>query len=213
MIADKLIFAYGSLVNREARPPGIRAVPAALLGWVRQWMHCVDTAHGKVCALTVAPDPEMEIQGLVLIHDDGDFAELDEREAGYFRVKVSARLLARELGTENIDCFVYVGDTLHRQPGSYEFPIWRSYLDCVLAGYLGLKGRQAARDFITTTQGWGVPILDDRYRPRYPRAVVLTSAQLHEIDDILGENGLLRNLIPLSDAKLRAGPRAGRNKA
>ena len=213
MTGDKLIFAYGSLVNPRARQPGIRAVPAALLGWVRQWMHCVDTVHGKVCALTAVPDPKMEIQGLVLSHDDGNFAELDEREAGYFRAKVSARLLTPELGTENIDCFVYVGDKVHRQPGSYEFPIWRSYLDCVLAGYLGLKGRQSGEDFITSTQGWGVPILDDRPRPRYPRAVVITSAQLHEIDDILGEYGLLRNLIPLSDTKLHSGPWAGRNKA
>ncbi|MDO8700376.1 MAG: hypothetical protein Q7J56_01845 [Deltaproteobacteria bacterium] len=70
----------------------------------------------------------------------------------------------------------------------------------------------AVEDFITTTQGWGLPILDDRHRPRYPRAVFLTSAQLHEIDDILGEYGLLRNLVPLSDAKLHAGPFAAHNK-
>lgn len=198
MMSDKLVFAYGSLVNSRARPAGVRTVPATLLGWVRQWMHCVETAQGKTCVLMAAPSPATKIQGLVLIYDNGDFVELDEREVGYFRVKVSARLLTPELAKENIDCYVYVGNMAHRRPGSNEFPIWRSYLDCILAGYLELGGRPAAEDFIATTQGWGAPILDDRHRPRYPRAVSLTPAELHEIDDILEQHSLLRNLVPAS---------------
>jgi hypothetical protein len=158
-------------------------------------MHCIETPHGKICALTVASDAHVEIAGLVLFHNVRGLAELDQRESGYSRVRVPVRLDSPDPSMAELDCFTYVGDSAYHRPGCNEFPIWRSYLDCVLAGYFELGGYRAIEDFIASTLGWGVPILDDRRAPRYPRAVALTSDQQRGIDETLAKHGLLKNLI------------------
>jgi cation transport protein ChaC len=189
------VFAYGSLVNRLARPAGLRSAPAVLPHWARHWRHCIQTPHGRICALTVAPDPDTSIRGVVLFCEADTVEELDQREIDYHQVRVSVRLDAPEAGMEEVGCVVHVGDLAYDRAGSYEFPIWRSYLDCVLAGYIELGGRCAAEDFIASTRGWNVPILDDRGDPKYPRAVALRSHELREIDEILALHGLLSNVV------------------
>jgi glutathione-specific gamma-glutamylcyclotransferase len=191
------VFAYGSLVNSRARPSGVHWEPGILSGWVRQWMHCVETPQGKVCALTVSPYARVEIAGAVLFQSAHGLAELDERESGYRRVRVPVRLERPGPITAEIDCFTYIGDSTHHKHGSDEYPIWRSYLDCVLAGYFEVGGREAMENFIASTQGWDAPILDDRRMPLYPRAVALTSDLERGIDDTLAEHGLLKNLVKL----------------
>lgn len=158
-------------------------------------MHCIETPHGKICALTVAPDPRVAIAGLVLFHDIRGFDELDQRESGYSRGPVPARLDSPDHSTAGLGCFTYVGDPAHHRSGSNEFPIWRSYLDCVLAGYFELGGHWAMEDFIASTQGWDAPILDDRQTPLYPRAVALASDLERGIDETLAKHGLLKNLV------------------
>ncbi len=170
-------------------------MPGILPGWVRQWMHCIETPHGKICALTVAPDARVAIAGLVFFHNIRGLAELDQRESGYSRVQVPARLDSHDHSTAELDCFTYVGDSAHHRSGSNEFPIWRSYLDCVLAGYFQLGGPRAMEDFIASTQGWDTPILDDRRTPRYRRAVSLASDLERGIDETLAKHGLLKNLV------------------
>jgi glutathione-specific gamma-glutamylcyclotransferase len=196
-VNDEPVFAYGSLVNSRARPPGVHSVPGILSGWVRQWMHCIETPQGKICALTVAPDARVEIAGLVLFQSAPGLADLDQRESGYSRVRVPVHLERPDPIMAEIDCFAYVGDSAHYKRGSDEYPLWRSYLDCVLAGYFELGGRGAMESFIASTHGWDAPILDDRRTPRYPRAVALTSDLERGIDRTLAEHGLLKNLVKL----------------
>jgi len=172
-------------------------VPGILPGWVRQWMHCIETPQGKICALTAAPDARVEIAGLVLLQSAHGLAELDQRESGYFRVRVPVHLETPDPAVAEIDCFTYISNSAHYKHGSPEFPIWRSYLDCVLAGYFELGGREAMESFVASTQGWDAPILDDRRTPRYPRAVALTSGLERGIDRTLAEHGLLENLVKL----------------
>jgi hypothetical protein len=197
---DTLVFAYGSLVNSGTRQSGVRSLPGVLPGWVRQWKHCIETPNGKICALTVAPDARKEVRGLVLFQDTNDLAELDQRESGYSRVRVNVCLENSPLGKMEPRFFTYVGDLAHSAFGSDEFPIWRSYLDCVLGGYFELGGRWAMDNFIASTLGWDAPILDDRQTPKYPRAVTLASNQKREIDEALVKHGLLKNLIRQRDA-------------
>ncbi len=189
------VFGYGSLVNARARPSGVHSLPAILTGWVRQWMHCIETPQGKICALTVAPEARVEIAGIVIFQNLGGLAELDQRESGYSRVRVSARHDRPDRRATEFDCFTYVSDSTHHRSGSEEFPIWRSYLDCVLAGYFDLGGHPAMDDFIASTKGWNAPILDDRRLPRYPRAVTLAPDVQRGIDETLAQQGLLNNLI------------------
>lgn len=172
-------------------------MPAILSGWVRQWMHCIETPHGKICALTVAPDAHGEVAGLVLFQSTAGLAELDQRESGYSRVRVPVLLEKPESTTAELECFTYVGDSAHYKHGSDEYPIWRSYLDCILVGYFELGGRAGMENFIASTQGWDAPILDDCRMPLYPRAVALSSDLERMIDDTLAEHGFLKNLVKL----------------
>jgi cation transport protein ChaC len=188
MNEHQLVFAYGSLVNRHTRQNGVEAIPARLHGWVREWKHCVNTDHGGVCALTVTPDPAIEIRGVVLLWETARMKELDEREIGYSQVRVKVSLDVSTGRSQEADCILYVGRSDYYLPGSREFPIWRSYLDCILSGYLELGGRQAVEEFIASTRGWDTPILDDRQKPRYFRAVTLTSDQQSQIDEILEQH-------------------------
>jgi glutathione-specific gamma-glutamylcyclotransferase len=181
-------FGYGSLVNRHTRPAHTRARPARLAGWIRQWKHCIDLPFGKACALTAEKRAGCEIEGvLVLDHHDG-LAAVDDREAGYRRERIE--LPEMEAPAGEMDIFIYVSAPEWNHWGSAEYPILRSYVDCVLAGYLEVWGREGAAKFIKGTEGWGAPILDDRAAPRYPRAVPIDWGLRAAIDGLLEENGI-----------------------
>ena len=74
-------------------------------------------------------------------------------------------------------------------PPTERHPILRSYLDTVLAGFRAEYGPGAVADFVATTRGWEAPILDDRARPRYSRAIAPDPALGAEIDAALAALG------------------------
>jgi hypothetical protein len=186
-------FAYGSLVNAEACPAGLIAVPAILSGWSREWTHRIATPKGKVCALSAVPEANSRIKGVVLCADDAEAVELDEREIDYRRVPVTVQTVTGPIESP-LTCFMYVGADTSRGPATRDYPIWRSYLDCVLSGYIALDGPEAADEFVRSTRGWPAPILDDRDSPKYPRAVRLTRQEKEVIDGILRKHLMLRGI-------------------
>lgn len=50
-----------------------------------------------------------------------------------------------------------------------DHPILLSYLDVVVQGYLRMHGLGGVAHFFETTAGWGLPVLNDRADPIYPR--------------------------------------------
>jgi glutathione-specific gamma-glutamylcyclotransferase len=182
------VFGYGSLVNAEARKATLRASPAELAGWTRQWMHAVETSKGNTCVLTVGRQPGATLLGVVMPVNQNELADFDRRETAYKRAQVKVRLSASGVVQP---AWIYVGDAAHRQPATRECPIWLSYVDCVLAGYFELGGAAAVEGFITSTTGWDGPLRDDRAAPLYSRAVRLTSAQKQAIDEALARHGIL----------------------
>jgi hypothetical protein len=62
----------------------------------------------------------------------------------------------------------------------------------VLAGFLDVGGKIAARDFVVTTRGWESPILDDRTAPKYMRATSLPAGIQTDVDALIQEHGLER---------------------
>jgi hypothetical protein len=186
-----VLFAYGSLVNPLARPAGLQAFVAELPGWRREWMHRVETPYGKICSLTAMPNKRASIRGVLLVGGRAEPFDLDEREIGYERVTVSIRVFDSSFKSPT-ECFLYTGSQPFRGPATPEYPIWRSYLDCVVAGYLRLGGIEGIEEFITSTSGWEAPILDDRPSPKYPRAVNLIDSDKDVIDNALRNHGILR---------------------
>ena len=182
------VFGYGSLVNPEARKATLRASPAELAGWTRQWMHRVETTKGDTCVLTVGRQQGSTLLGVVMAVNPNELADFDRRETGYKRQQVKVRL--RASGAEQ-PAWIYAGDAAYRQPATREGPIWLSYVDCVLAGYFELGGPAAVDAFITSTTGWDGPLRDDRSAPLYSRAVRLTSEQKQAIDEALARHGIL----------------------
>jgi len=155
-------FGYGSLVNRNTRPPNEQAHPARLYGWKRVWGHRVDRidttnasssgANRACCSLSVekcAENPpensnqsinsdvrcDEYIDGVVVTIPLVDLAALDQREDGYDRLQVPAGDF--ELPDSCVDehIHMYVSDTTHSGRSNRQYPILQSYIDCVLAGY------------------------------------------------------------------------------
>lgn len=171
-------FGYGSLVNRATHAYA-DAHPARIPGWRRVWRH---TAHHPTAFLTAIPDPETDIAGLIAGVPGGDWAALDQREAGYDRVQAEA--VAHPV-TREIDVQIYsIPHGKHPAPEAPQ-PILLSYLDVVVQGYLREFGEDGVRDFFATTDGWDAPILDDRATPRYPRAQALAPQETALVDDLL----------------------------
>lgn len=185
------IFGYGSLVNRHTLRRGVGATTARIRDWRRSWSHCVTTENGNVCALTVTPSAGGEVAGVVVQERCDKLPELDAREIGYQRVRIS---LVEEspivFARGDVDSFTYTSTPAAHRRGSRNFPIWLSYLECVLAGFLDLGGDVAAREFIATTDGWKTPIIDDRRTPKYMRAVQLSAKTRHEVDVLIRSHEL-----------------------
>jgi glutathione-specific gamma-glutamylcyclotransferase len=189
------ILGYGSLVNYcTHRKPGVTIYPFRLTGWQRAWGHCVDAEPaGKVCALTIKPQRKAEVAGAFVQELRAELRCLEKREKNYRRVRILSRsqsFVSQIL--EDAPIFTYTSDRPELRQGSREFPIWRSYLECVLAGFLDVGGQAAVRDFIVTTKGWEAPILDDRLAPKYMRATTLSPEIRKEIDGLIQEHELER---------------------
>lgn len=183
-------FGYGSLVNSRTRSGGAGR-RSFVQGWIRQWRHCSLLNGHKCCALTVAPRDGVILSGVFVADSDDGLAKIDEREEGYSRERVSVSLERAPRKPEIIPGFLYLSEPPYRRAGDDEYPIWRTYLDCVLAGYLRTFGVAGAEDFVRTTEGWDCPIVDDRSAPLYPRADVLTETEAQIINRILTEHGIL----------------------
>jgi hypothetical protein len=186
------VFGYGSLVNRRTRTRNAVIDPFVIRGWRRSWAHCMETSRGNVCALTIVPDADGEVAGVVVRRHRSFLSRLDKREQQYKRillplVEEQIRLL-RTIG--DVDVFGYTSEPPVFRPGSSEYPIWRSYLECVLAGFLDVGGPPAAEEFIRSTIGWETPILDDRISPKYRRAYKLPKHLKLAVDKLIKNNGL-----------------------
>lgn len=204
------VFGYGSLVNKNTlSSDSTTAVSGRLHGWVRQWKHCVDTtqylkdAFGKVCVLTVDSSKDAELDGILLLDSHEKLEKYDKREIGYKRKRIDFETILidpRCLAQDHVskECYVYVSEPQHHRWGNSEFPILRSYIDCVLAGFLEVYGREGIEKFIDSTEGWDAPILNDRATPIYPRAVILPQSDRQLIDDVLSAKLPHLRFIPIT---------------
>jgi hypothetical protein len=168
------VFGYGSLVNiRTHAMAPVR--PDRLAGWRRRWCY---TAHRAGPYLSAVPGAAGDaIEGLIATVPADSWAALDAREAGYDRCDTPWPGVA-----------VYaVPDPL---PGDGTgAPILLSYLDAVLQGFVAVFGPEGPARFMATTDGWHIPIRNDRAAPAYPRAQRLTAAETALVDGLLRDIG------------------------
>jgi hypothetical protein len=132
------------------------------------------------------------VTGILVPVSPEALVELDKREIGYIRRCVRRdHVLAKSFSSELITVFTYFSEERYLRPGCGEYPIWRSYVEYILAHYIQLFGESAALAFIHETTGWEAPMLDDRLYPKYPRAKPLSAQMRMVIDESLAVAGVL----------------------
>ncbi|WP_421982522.1 gamma-glutamylcyclotransferase family protein [Roseibium sp.] len=193
-------FGYGSLVNADTIPASATVTPGRLRGWVREWRVCGMGEDGQGrCALSVREAPGSEIRGVMVREPRSRLKDLEKREKRYRKVEAVGGAFRCDAEQANGpgDLFVFVGTAEHNRWGTETHPILQSYLDCVLAGFFSLWGEEGIEHFLDTTDGWHVPVLRDRHKPAYPRAVVLPDHLREVIDAAIASRNLTYIDLPL----------------
>ncbi|WP_338548985.1 gamma-glutamylcyclotransferase family protein [Roseovarius phycicola] len=180
-------FGYGSLVN-TATHSFAEAHPAQLKGWRRMWRK---TKMRQAAYLTVVPDSEAEIDGLIAEVPHGDWEALDERERAYARVD-AAHQVSHPLPAMPAIVVYAIEDGRHGTPDR-QSPVLLSYIDVVVQGYLHNFGEAGVQRFFDTTGGWDAPVVDDRDAPVYPRHQSLSADEYMLVDDMLARVGAIRD--------------------
>ena len=83
------------------------------------------------------------------------------------------------------DISIYAIAPENAAPPDEDHPILLSYIDAVLQGYLREFGEDGAAHFVHTTDGWDMPVKNDRATPIYPRAQTLSAHERAFVDDML----------------------------
>lgn len=172
-------FGYGSLVNRATHDYP-EAAPAKVRGWRRLWRH---TGVRPVAFLTVVADPDSTIEGLVAGVPNADWAALDQREWAYQRINASNDVSHALSHQPEVAIYAVPHDKTHAP--DVKHPILLSYVDVVVQGYLNEFGIDGAMRFFDTTDGWDIPIINDRAAPMYPRHQTLSKGERAFVDEQL----------------------------
>ena len=182
MTTDIAYFGYGSLVNLGSlRTPYISAHRVTLKGWKRIWLSrpkepgSFASLEG-LAFLSVVPEAEAEIDGMLITDHASSLQSLDEREVLYSRVDLKPEDLQhhdKKIAPGNQ--FLYVAD---EHPAHKDAKILRSYLDVVMQGYKTHFGVDGIERFFATTLNFDLEILEDRNEPQYPRATTLTGEEI-----------------------------------
>lgn len=163
-------FGFGSLVNTGTHKYET-LTPARVDGWARAWVHNDLYDHAL---LSVIPEPDTQIHGLMAKVPDDDWAELDLRETGYTRHILQAGVWNTDTMAVPVtqhDVQMYVS-TSAQAPTAATLILW-SYLETVLFGYYQVFGSVGVDAFMATTRQW-TDVLDDRKNPLYPRYMPVT---------------------------------------
>ncbi|MFP7671797.1 gamma-glutamylcyclotransferase family protein [Marivita sp. S0852] len=172
-------FGYGSLVNRNTHrfEP---THPSRITGWRRVWHRA---PVRPAAFLSVVPDPDGTIDGVIAPVPDHDWAALDAREYAYDRILVTDHVHHDAHAVRDISIYAIPSGTAAAPDEAH--PILLSYVDAVIQGYLHHYGETGAAQFMQTTEGWDTCVLNDRAAPIYPRAQRLSVEEERFVDDML----------------------------
>lgn len=188
-MTDPFFFGYGSLVNRRTHDYA-QAQTARVTGWRRAWRK---SPLRERCFLTAVPAPDDYIEGLIAAVPGADWAALDDREHAYTRHDVSHT--TRHAAGRPLDIAIYaIPEGAHHDPGD-DHPVVLSYIDVVVQGFLTEFGPEGVQHFFETTEGWHVPVLDDRASPLYARPQTLSDEEREIVDEGISRVGA--RIVPL----------------
>ena len=191
-------FGYGSLVNDKTRNEDSFGIAVRLRGYRRHWSIWDASPQRKsmgllgAVALSVTPSADAFCDGLLVFDRKDHLPEVDLREAHYSRVSIKAEDMQSEQPLSDlVQSYIYVGQPALNNASDIRFPILQSYIDAVLQGFLDKFGESGVERFVEETDGWHIPILNDRAAPLYPRSVKLTVQQEKLIDHYVSISGAI----------------------
>ncbi len=180
------IVGYGSLINAHSRQLTNNtgeSQPVFITGFDRHW----SKINGSYSLSPLAVTPGTGGFNGVLINITRDaLKQFDEREHGYRRIELSpSNVHLNPHHTVSDPIWMYIKDDV--QAPCNQMPIAQSYIDTVLAGCLAISP-DFAQQFITTTNGWQHPTMDDRSQPLYGRVAGVTNQHRVTIDELLSKH-------------------------
>jgi hypothetical protein len=123
-----------------------------------------------MCVLTAVERAGSRMHGVIIRCEAADLAQTDAREAGYDRVELPRRDVVSSVSGLPEKLYIYTSKSSHYRPGGVDYPIWFSYAEAVLHGFLSVFKTEGIDAFIRSTSGWAAPVIDDRDNPQYRRS-------------------------------------------
>ncbi|MDB4837434.1 gamma-glutamylcyclotransferase [Marinomonas sp.] len=163
------ILGYGSLMSAESRAKTGetgRVWPVKLHGFERHWS-VISECFG-MSSVAVIKAENKACNGVIIEVPYSQLALFDEREKGYQRVSIRPEQLTKYQDDVLPEGTYWVYHTESIISPNTANPITLSYLDVILSGCIEY-GKAFTEDFLSLTQGWDKPTLNDRRTPRYPR--------------------------------------------
>ncbi len=190
------MIGYGSLLSDYSRRTysGIETVarPVLASGWRRGWT----VRYGDEAATYAGVRPSAGPSLHAALVPTAITPELRHRERGYVFTEVDpARVHPDGEDRSALPVgryWIVVNREQVRADDAH--PIPQTYVDTCLTGCLETGGEARARDFVTATELWDAPWINDRDSPSplYPRRAPANADERATIDRILADCGVLR---------------------
>lgn len=169
-------FGYGSLVNKKTWSFNASFEVIQIEGWIRQWRQLNKIKDRYICSLTLTPQKGARIDGILIAATLNEKKILHKREIGCKKVTIDHSQVFSQGERDNYfdykkDIYTFVSKEKNYQWATPSAPILQSYIDVVADGFYQEFGREGLNHFFNTTEGWDLPILNDRSRPFYPRSI------------------------------------------
>ncbi|MCV6548697.1 MAG: gamma-glutamylcyclotransferase [Cohaesibacter sp.] len=190
-------FGYGSLVNDRTRNLQSFGLAGRLKGFRRQWRmrghfrNKSDPGQSGVTALSVMRDQGAFCDGLLVFDHKDHLPMVDKRETNYARIELALSNFETDFDIPaGVKAYIYIGQSPYDLWADRDYPILQSYSDAVMQGFLDKFGQAGLERFMQETQGWQVPVVQDRHDPIYPRPVRLDARQEQLFDALLQQQAI-----------------------
>lgn len=190
-----IVLGYGSLMNADSRQRfssiPYSGIPVRVHGYHRAWITRSEEEQQTYVGALEHPQHYLNAQLIITTMNPA----LSKREQDYTFEPVEMSQLQFGLGEELVEQLthtlkkrhLWICRTRDAHPANNDYPVSQSYVDTCIAGCLEHGGEREAVDFITTTGHWSHPRVQDRQRPRYPRAGRVSAQMQVKIDALLEE--------------------------
>lgn len=189
-----MVLGYGSLMSKDSRlrysAIGQASIEVEVDGYERAWV--TRSELEKQTYVGAYPKRAARLNAQLLPAAVNTDLKKRERDYSFTPVDVAAlhfsgvTEVTQYLKAWLRDCDIRICTTINVQQATKSYPVSQSYIDTCLAGCLENGGEASAKRFIHTTKGWSHHRINDRHKPKYPRAAQVCDHVHLAIDKLLG---------------------------